>query len=886
MLKRFVSFSRAALGRATFEKDMDDELRFHLEARTADLIRRGFTPAEAARRARVEFGSMEKHKEASRASFGLRLLDEARGDTRYALRTFARNKTFTATAIVTLALGIGANTAIFSLLDALMLRWLPVPNPQALVQVKVKSDTPNSASGSFSYAAIQALDTERQIFSGVAGFSSSEFHVGAPGSTSRVPGAMVTGAFYDTLGLNPVAGRLLTHEDDRPGAPLVAVASYGYWERQFGLDPSLPGRTIVMNGMPATIVGVSPRGFVGANVGQIADLTIPVAALPLVVPDMAGLLGPGNYWLRVLARPQPGLSTSVAQAQIVARWPHIAEAVVAPHWPADRKKATVEAVLELVPGGTGWTYLREMYVRPLRVLMAVVAVVLLIACANVASLLLARAAARQKEIAVRLAIGAGRGRIVRQLLVESALLSFAGAACGVGLASMMGRFLLGRLSTGPAAVELDLTPNWHVLVFTAGVAIATAILFGLAPAVQATGFGPSSLKEEARSTASRSRLLPWLVTAQVALSLVLLVGAGLFVRSVQNLQRFDPGFSRNDVLLVDFDGKRPRWSVELLEEIRRMPGVAAASLSTHTPLSGSTWSEAVVPAGRPLPDRDNAVLIGAGPGFFTTMRIPVLSGREFTAQDSAASSAVAVINERYAQRHFPGLNPVGLHLTARLSGEPRDLEIVGLVKNTNTRSLRLASPSIVYLAYPQLPGNRGDRSATLEIRTAGRLGDTAPSIRQALQSRFPDAAVRVGALSAQVDASFVQERMMATLAGGFGLLALGLASVGIYGLLAYGVARRTKEIGIHMALGAQRQRVIALVLKGARRSLLIGLAIGLPVALGASRWVESMLFGLRPTDPVAIVAAVLLLATVAHVAAYLPALRASRVDPLVALRHE
>ena len=886
-MRKIFSFVRAAWGRTAFEDDMSEEMRFHVEARAADLVRRGIAPHEAARRARLEFGSVEKHKEGSRASFGLRLVDEAIGDARYALRTFARNKTFTATAILTLALGIGANTAIFGLLDALMLRWLPVPNPQALVQVRFKSDTPSSASGSFSYAAIQALDTERQIFSGVAGFSSSDFRIGTSGSTGRVPGAIVTGSFYETLGLHPVVGRLLTRDDDRPGAPLVAVASYGYWERQFARDPAVAGRTVIMNGVPATIVGVSPRGFVGAHVGLIADLTIPVAALPLVVPEMAGLLGPGNYWLRVLARPQPALSTSVAQAQIVARWPRIAESVVAPHWPADRKKATIEAVVELVPGGTGWTYLRELYVRPLQVLMMVVALVLLIACANVASLLLARAAARQKEIAVRLAIGAGRGRIVRQLLVESALLSFAGAVCGVVLASRTGRFLLDRLSSGPSSVELDLTPNWHVLAFTACVTIVTAILFGLAPALQATGFGPSSaLKEDARSTASRSRLLPWLVTAQIALSLVLLVGAGLFVRSLRNLQRIDAGFARDGVLLVDVDGKRPTWSVELLEEIRRMPGVASASMSTHTPLSGSTWSEAVVPAGQPLPNRDNAHFIGAGPGFFATMRTPLLSGREFTGRDSAASTAVAVVNERYAQRHFPDQNPVGQHLTARLSGAPRDLEIVGVVKNTNTQSLRTAPPAIVYLAFAQLPGNRLDRAATLEIRTAGGLAEVTPTVRQALQSRFPEATVTVSTLSAQIDASIVQERMMATLAGGFGLLALGLASVGIYGLLAYGVARRTKEIGIHMALGAQRNRVIALVLRGARKSLLIGLAIGLPAALAASRWVESMLFGLKPSDPIAITAAVLLLATVAHVAAFVPALRASRVDPLIALKYE
>ena len=886
MLKRFFSFSRAALDRSAFERNMDDELRFHVESRTADLIRRGIPPAEAARRARVEFGSIEKHKEESRASFGLRLVDEVWGDARYALRTFARNRTFTATAIVTLALGIGANTAMFSLFDALMLRWLPVPNPQSLLQVREKADT-GAGNETFSYAIARALDDQKAIFTGVAGYGGSgfRFRVGAPESAARVPGAVVTGSFYDTLGLNPVIGRLLTREDDQPGAAAVAVASYGYWERQFASDPLLGGRTVVINGVPVTIVGVSPRGFVGANVGAIADLTIPVATLPLIVPEMASALGPGNYWLRLLARTQPALSTAAAQARLATAWPHVAEGVVAPHWPAARRKEVIDSILRLTPGGTGWTYLRDIYARPLRVLMTVVGVVLLIACANVASLLLARASARQKEIAVRLAIGAGRGRIVRQLLVESALLSLAGGACGILLASFSSRLLLDGLSTGPLAITLDLTPNWHVLVFTAGVAVATAVIFGLAPALQATGSGPASaLKEDARTAPSRSRLLPGLVTAQVALSLVLLIGAGLFVRTLRNIQTFDAGFTREGVLLVNFEGKRPALPADLFDELRRVPGVLSASVSTHTPLNGSTWSEPVVPAGRPLPERDNALLIGAGPGFFATMRMPLLAGREFTEQDSASSVPVAVVNERFAQRTFPNQSPIGQRLSTRLNGTPTELQIIGLVKNANTRTLRAVPPATVFVSFAQLPND--EHPFTLEIRAAGALSDVTQGVQQTLLSKLPGTPIEVHSLAAQADATIVQERMMATLAGGFGLLALALASVGIYGLLAYGVARRTKEIGIHMALGAQRRRVIGLVLRGARQSLLIGLAIGLPAALAASRWVESMLFGLKPTDPVAIVAAVVLLAVVAHVAAYVPALRASRVDPLVALRHE
>lgn len=884
-LYRLASVLRWLFNRSKAEHGLDDELRTFIDMSAAEKMREGVPPAEARRLAVLELGGVEQAKERVRTYRHGAWLDEAGRDVRYAFRMFVKNPGFSVIIVLTLALGIGANTAIFSLIDALMLRWLPVRNPQELVQISLQPPSARDSPGaSVSYPIVRALADQREIFTAVAGFSRFNFDVGAPGSVSRVPGAMVTGGYYETLGLNPVIGRLLTLEDDQPGAPLVAVASYGYWERQLARSPAAVGQTVRINGVPVTIVGVSPRGFVGANVGSIADITMAVAAIPQVNPASAPLLGPGNFWLRVLARPRTGVSISQATARLNAVWPQISEPVIAPHWPASRRKAMADSVFQLSSGGTGWTYLREVYRKPLFVLMAVVGLVLLIACANVASLLLARASARQREIAVRLAIGAGRGRIVRQLLIESTLLSLTGAAFGVGLAWVSGRFLVSMISTGPAEIVFDLTPNWHILGFTSAVAIATGVLFGVAPALQTTAEGPSAvLKEDTRMSGARSRLLPSLVSAQVALSLVLLSGAGLFIRTLQNLQNLDPGFNAEGVLLVDLEGRRTAVPRELLDDVQRMPGVVSASLSTHTPLSGSVWSEPAVPAGQPIPERDNAYFIGAGPRFFATMQIPLLSGREFTDRDSADSPAVAVVNEVFAQRHFANQNPVGQHLSANVRGRRRDLEIVGLVRNTNAAGLRAAPPPTVYVAYAQLTG---DLPTTIAVRATGPLGRAASAIQQELQLKLPGAPIEVRPLSAQVAATMVQERMLATLAGGFGLLALTLACVGLYGLLAYSVVQRTKEIGIRMALGAQRTRVVTLVFKGGARLVLIGIALGLPTAWAASRWVESMLFGLTKTDPAAIGGAIVLLTAAAQLAAYVPARRASRVDPLVALRHE
>jgi predicted permease len=884
-LHRLASVVRWMVRRDRAEKELDDELQAFVDLSTAEKLRDGVPPAEARRLATLELGGIEQAKERVRTYRHGAWLDEAGRDLRYAFRMFARNPGFVLVIVLTLALGIGANTAIFSLIDALMLRWLPVRNPQELVQVKMQMPGEKGSDGeSFSYAIVRALADQKEIFAGVAGFSGWIFNTGSGDSIRRVPGALVTGAYYETLGLNAAAGRLLTRNDDERGAALVAVISDGYWERQFLRSPAAIGQKLLLNAVPVTIVGVSPPGFVGANVGSIADITVPAAALPSVNPESASLMGPGNSWFRVLARPAPGVSISEANARLATVWSHIWDPLIAPHWPASRRNAFGNARFQLSPGGTGWTFMREIYLKPLMVLMSVVALVLLIACANVASLMLARASARQREIAVRLAIGAGRGRIVRQLLTESTLLSLIGAGFGILLAWASSRVLISAISSGRFPIEFDLTPNWHILAFTGAVAVTTGIVFGLAPVFHLTAAGPSpALKDDARMSGSRSRLLSSLVSAQVALSLLLLVGAGLFVRTLRNLQNFDPGFKREGVLIIDVPGRRTALPKELLDEVQRVPGVVSASMSTHTPLSGSVWSDMAVPRGQVVPERDTAYFVGAGPRFFETMQTPLLAGREFTERDSAGALPVAVVNEAFAHRYFPNQNPVGRYLSAVVRGDRKDLEIVGLSTNTSAAGLRKPPPATVYVPYLQL---RVGIPTTVEVRAVGSLTQVAVALHHTLQPKLPDIPVEVLPLSVQIDGAMVQERVMATLAGAFGVLALILACVGLYGLLAYSVARRAKELGIRMALGAQRQRLIAMVLSSAVRLVLIGVVLGLPAAWAVSRWLESMLFGLRPADPATIAGAILLLSTAALVAAYLPAHRASRADPLVALRHE
>lgn len=883
ILRRFLSIGQWILRRDRAERQLDDEMRTFVEMSMADKMREGVPPDQARRLAVLELGGIEQAKERVRAERHGARLDELGRDVRYAFRMFRKAPGFAFVVILTLALGIGANTAIFSLIDALILRWLPVHNPRELVELtSVGQD--GGKNGSFSYPMVRAFAQHRDIFAGAAGFTGWTLHVGSGDALQLVPAGLVTGGFYDTLGLVPQAGRLLGPADDEPGAPPVAVISDGYWARQFVRSPDAVGRILTINGQPVTIVGVSPRGFAGATVGATADITITVAALPAVDPPAAPILGAGNFWLRVLARPAPGVTPSQAAGRLDTIWSQTWDSIIASHWRPSFRQQFAKLHFELTPGGTGWSYLRDIYRKPLMVLMAVVGLVLLIACANVAGLMLARGSARQREVAVRLAMGAGRGRIIRQLLTESALLSSTGAAFGILLAWFSGTSLVNAIATGPFQVTFDLTPNWHVLAFTAGVSVTTAMLFGLAPAFQITASGPSPvLKQDTRMSGSRSRLLSSLVCVQVALSLLLLVGAGLFVRTLRNLQNLDTGFNREGVLLVELPGRRTVSAADVLAEGQRVPGVVSASFSTHTPLSGSTWSDPVVPKGQPLPERDTALFVGAAPRFFETLQTPLVAGREFMPQDRAGAPRVAIVNEALAARDFPGRNPVGEYLTAAANGERSDLQIVGVVRDVKAVGLRRPARPMVYLPYDQI---KGERRATIEYRVAGSLAETALALRRRLQPMFPDTSITVRPLSAQVDRAMVQERLMATLAGGFGVLALVLACVGVYGLLAYTVTRRSKEIGIRLALGAQRTRLIGMVLLRALALVVVGVALGVPAAWMLSRFVKSMLFGLEPADPTTTGTAVLLLATAALVAAYLPAWRASRVDPLVALRHE
>jgi len=830
-------------------------------------------------------------------------------DLRYGVRMLRTHPSFTAVAVLSLALGIGANTAIFSLINAVLLKMLPVKNPQELALFTVAGAR---ASTNFSYPLYEQLRDHNRSFSGViaaGGVGRMRMVVsepGASGQTEQIRAQLVSGNFFSVLGVNTVIGRALAESDDQAASPQpAAVISYGFWQRRFGSDPAVVGKQITLNDAPLTIVGVAPPKFFGFEVGSDPDLWWPMRMIPQVYRGDQRLNDRTSWWLRVMGRLQPGTSQAQARAEADVVFQQLLAEMLAARearpggsgWTTTERRNFLDRRIELEPGAAGWTTLRQQFRQPLFILMTVVALVLLIACANVANLLLARAASRQREIAVRLAIGAGRWRLIRQLLTESVLLASLGGALGLIFAHWGTRLLVSYQS----GVTLDLTLDGGILGFTMGVSLLTGLLFGLAPALRATRLDLNSALKEKISGLSRSRLAlnKVLVVVQVALSLFLLIGAGLFVRTLQNLKSLDAGFDRENIVLFEIDtgsGYDNARSVSLytqvLARLEALPGARSASRSMFGLLMDNNWSDRVEVAGYTPQSDENMECYGqiVGPKFFETMGMQLLLGRDFGSQDERPTGEntapptrrVAVINQTMARYFFGNDNPIGKHFNFRGRAQ-NQIEIVGVVKDTKYRTLREQTPRTIYMPFYQ----NAFLGGTFVLRTVSDPTNFAAAIRGTVQEIDPKLQVLgLRTMNDVVDRTLVQERFVAELAGFFSLFALLLASIGLYGIMSYGVVRRTSEIGIRMALGAQRGDIIWLVMRETLLLVIIGAAIGLPAALAATRLISSQLFGLTGTDPVTLSLATLLLIVVAAFAGYLPAKRASRVDPMVALRYE
>jgi predicted permease len=886
---RFSGGLRALLHRRQTERDMDEELRAFLDAAAERRMRRGMPEAEARRAARVEMGSMEAVKDEIRAAGWESAVEALWTDLRYSVRVLAKASVFTSVVVLTLALGIGANTAIFSLIDSLLLKTLPVERPEELVQI---------SDAVFTNPLWEQIRDRQDVFSGVFAWGSDRFNLSNGGMVQYAAGLWVSGDFFRTLGLHPAAGRLLAADDDRRGCPALAVLSYGFWQTRYAADVTAIGRTISLDGHPFAITGVAPAGFYGMNVGSKFDVAIPICAAPLLDGPRSRLDSRSWWWLRAVGRVKPGLSMARLKARLSALSPEIYGAAVPPNWDALSQANFRKRVLNRpVPADKGLSDLRADYDQPLRILMAVVGLVLLIACANIASLLMARSAARSKEMALRQALGASRWRLVRQLITECILLSFAGAGWGLLLARWGDSLLLLFLSTLGRQVFVDLSPDWRVWSFTAATATLTALLFGAAPAFRgASASLTSAIKAgHAAEGGPRRRFRLWIVASQVALSMLLLVTAGLLLRSFRNLATRDAGFDASHVLLVNVNLLTARIpDTEYAEAygrigngLRALPGVVSASRSMLTPLSNTEWNTSIrsdtphSPAG----DGELAYFNFVDPYYFETLHTPLLAGRNFTAADTANAPGVAVINQTLAARFFPGVSPVG-H-TYRAEGEARKLdppvEVVGVVKDAKYRSMREETLPTVFRPVAQIPE---DESDSFEVRTGVASAAMIRAIQKTIASVNPAIPVEIHTLSAQVDDSMTRERLLAALSTFFGGLALLLAMIGLYGTLSYLVTQRRSEFGIRVALGATSRSIRGLVMRDVVLLLAGGIAAGAGLSAAATRLLGTMLFGVAARDPLTMTLGGVLMAAVSISAGLLAARRATKVDPMVALREE
>ena len=898
---------RALIKRAELEEQLDDELRYHLERETEQNLKSGMSKEDARYAAARSFGNMDLSKEECRDARGVRFLEDLRRDIRFSLRLLVKNPAFTLVALLTLALGIGANTAIFSLLDAVLLRSLAIKEPERLVlfghglNSGLTDGFPNESSDLFSYPFYQNVRQQNDVFTNVGALLSMNWTVhGTVGSGEAEPQRMdvqlVSGAYFNVLGINPSLGRLINEEDDKvSGLHPVVVVSHAWWQSQLGGDEQAIGKTILIDKTQYTIIGVAPDNFIGTTVGQAPDLWIPLA--------METQLPPAHWNTRdkniaqclyLLGRLKDGVSAEQANASINVLFKRFLQDLAGPQPSAETQQDMQLARVELTPAGRGIDGVRRDFALPLKILMVIVVVVLIISCANIANLLLARATVRKKEIALRLALGARRGSLIRQLITESLVLALLGGAAGFGLAWWGSRLLVMMASSGPRPLPLQVTPNAHILGFSLLASVLSAVVFGATPAFHATSVDLNATLKDGKGALranSQSRIGRALVVGQVALSLMLMVGAGLFVRTLINLQDIPTGFKENNAIVFQVDtattglkdDQMGNLLVEVEDRVKQIPGVDAASFSFFTFNQGGWTSflytqEPTPPEGESRLVRQNVV----GDDYFNAMGVPLVSGRAFNRLDTATSQKVAIVSETMAQRFYPNSSALGKHI-GKSGGDPGEMEIVGVVKDVKYESLTEKSGPMVYFPFKQRP----QPLPNLILRISAQPQAVIPEVRRSLRevnSKLP--IDEVASLQDQIKRSIVQQRLIARLASFFGLLALLLACIGLYGVLSYSVARRRNEIGIRMALGASTLDVLGLVLRNGMTLTLIGLALGVAGALALTRLVSTLLFGVKATDAKTFVAVSVTLVVVSLIACYIPARRATRVDPLTALRYE
>lgn len=901
---------------AAREAEIVEELTQHLNDAYEDGLANGLSPLEAERVALAPLrdGALTANLRPimtiarpaftpGRAGSG-NFLATIWQDLRFGGRLLRLSPIFAVIAILSLTLGIGANTAIFQLLDAVRLRSLPVQDPQELVDIRIV-DNPYGRTGDFvshnpqlTNAIWEQLCDKQQAFSGVAAWGLDRLNLREGGEAQYADILWVSGGFFETLGVRPMLGRLISATDDARGcASPGAVISYSFWQAQFAGDASVLGRKVILEGHPLEIIGVTSGSFFGVEVGRKFDVALPLCVDPIISGDTRRLNNPETWWLASIGRLKPGWTAQRASAQLAAISPGIFDATLPPDYDPIDRQHYLGFKLGATSAAAGVSALRREYETPLWLLMGISALVLLIACANLVNLMMARASTRQREMAVRVALGASRSRLIRQVLAESFLLAVVGSVCGMVLAQGLSRFLVAFLSTQSTTLFLNLRPDWRVLAFTCGLAMFTCLLFGLTPAIQASHTAPGeAMKANGRGlTATRQRfgIRRALVVTQIALSLVLLVGALLFVQTLQNLSNLDTGFQQNNLLTSDVDlshlqipmAQRLAFKQELLTRLRAIPGITSVAGVAIVPVSGRGWNYNVNVKGSDA-QRRISNFNQVSPQYFQTMGTSLIAGRDFLDTDTASSPRVAIVNQTFARNFFGGANPIGRTFGVIQGGSKPDelYQVVGLVKDTKYSNLREEFTPIAFVSQAQ--DEHPDLEAQFVIRSDEPLLEIASSVKTALAEINPAMVVNFRVFKTTVREGLLRERLMATLSGFFGALAAVLAMIGLYGVISYMVIRRTNEIGIRMALGARPREILAMVLREAASLLGIGLAIGTVLAVIGAIVARGLLFGLRPSDPKTVFMAITMLAAVAMVASYFPARWAAGVNPIAALRDE